>query len=68
VLNILLKKSCSCDNEVTSLVEHYKVEVMSTMQKSGVEQLVTDHLIDEELVFEDDLESARASATTQNIL
>ena len=39
--------------ELVVVAQHYKLEIGSTIRKSGIKQLVIDHLVEEEIVSED---------------
>ena len=43
--------------ELTTLAQHYKLEVPSTMKKSDIRKMLVDYLVDEEIVSEDEAES-----------
>ena len=56
-----LKKS-----QLLEVASYYKVEVNSSQKKSEIKQVLVDHLIDEEIIPEDDVSSA--NITDENTL
>ena len=57
----VLKKS-----QLTTLAQHFKLELTTTMKKSEVKQLVIDYLVDEELVSDEELEATSDHVVSEN--
>ena len=58
-----LKKS-----ELTVVAQHYKLEISSTLKKSELKNLVIEHLLEEELVSDDDSDLPDTASATRNTL
>ena len=58
-----LKKS-----ELIVVAQHYKLEISSTLKKSELKNLVIEHLMEEELVCDDDSDLSDTASATRNTL
>ena len=66
-LNLRVVKSLK-KSEFILVAQHYKLEISSTLKKSELKNLVIEHLVEEELVSNDDSDLPDTASATRNTL